>query len=112
MILIVNFDILAATLPRTTTKATDADLTRPDKPGTTASTTSLYDNVTASSNQQGQLQNSGIIYLRYLQNHLISSQKKTFYIFLLFNVSWIKKFMRWFILIDAQSCVCIKNNLQ
>lgn len=45
----------SSTLPRPTTKATDTDLIRSDKPATTASTTSLYDNVTSSSNQgQGQ----------------------------------------------------------
>ena len=51
----------SSTLPRPTTKATDTDLIRSDKPATTASTTSLYDNVTSSSNQgQGQ-QGQGII---------------------------------------------------
>jgi hypothetical protein len=43
----------SSTLPRPTTKATEADLIRSDKPVTTASTTSLYDNV-APGNQQGQ----------------------------------------------------------
>ena len=57
--LIVFFFIIiqtgSSTLPRPTTKATDTDLIRSDKPATTASTTSLYDNVTSSSNQgQGQ----------------------------------------------------------
>ena len=55
------FIIGSSTLPRAT-KVTDADLIRSDKPATTASTTSLYDNVTASSNQQGQQQNSGKIF--------------------------------------------------
>lgn len=45
----------SSTLPRPTTKATEADLIRSDKPVTTASTTSLYDNV-ASGNQSGNQQ--------------------------------------------------------
>jgi hypothetical protein len=44
----------SSTLPRPTTKATEADLIRSDKPATTASTTSLYDNV--ASGNQGQSQ--------------------------------------------------------
>lgn len=43
----------SSTLPRPTSKATEADLIRSDKPNTTASTTSLYDNV-APGNQQGE----------------------------------------------------------
>lgn len=50
----------SSTLPRTTTKATDTDLIRSEKPATTASTTSLYDNVTASNNQ-GQQTNTGML---------------------------------------------------
>ncbi|XP_070499240.1 protein still life, isoform SIF type 1 isoform X7 [Chironomus tepperi] len=44
----------SSTLPRPTTKATDAEMLRSDKPVTTASTTSLYDNVTSSNQGQGQ----------------------------------------------------------
>lgn len=44
----------SSTLPRPTTKTTDTDLMRSEKPVTTASTTSLYDNVTSSNQGQGQ----------------------------------------------------------
>lgn len=44
----------SSTLPRPTTKATEADLIRSDKPATTASTTSLYDNVASGNQGQGQ----------------------------------------------------------
>lgn len=47
----------SSTLPRPTTKASEADLIRSDKPATTASTTSLYDNVASGNqgqNQQGE----------------------------------------------------------
>lgn len=43
----------SSTLPRPP-KATDTDLLRSEKPVTTASTTSLYDNVTSSNQGQGQ----------------------------------------------------------
>lgn len=57
---VLNLILGSSTLPRTTTKATDTDLIRSEKPATTASTTSLYDNVTASTNQgQGQQSNTG-----------------------------------------------------
>jgi hypothetical protein len=51
----------SSTLPRPTTKATEADLIRSDKPATTASTTSLYDNV--ASGNQGQSQQGEILML-------------------------------------------------
>lgn len=47
----------SSTLPRPTSKSTEADLIRPDKPITAASTTSLYDNVASGNqgqNQQGE----------------------------------------------------------
>lgn len=47
----------SSTLPRPTTKVTEADLIRSDKPATAASTTSLYDNVAPGNqgqNQQGE----------------------------------------------------------
>lgn len=44
----------SSTLPRPTTKATEADLIRSDKPATNASTTSLYDNVSSGNQGQGQ----------------------------------------------------------
>lgn len=46
----------SSTLPRPTSKVTEADLIRSDKPATTASTSSLYDNVASGNqgqNQQG-----------------------------------------------------------
>lgn len=43
----------SSTLPRPP-KATDADLTRNEKPATNASSTSLYDNVTSSNQAQGE----------------------------------------------------------
>lgn len=50
----LKFNLGSSTLPRPTTKATDTELIRSDKPVTTASTTSLYDNVTSSNQGQGQ----------------------------------------------------------
>ena len=48
----------SSTLPRPTSKVTEADLIRSDKPATTASTISLYDNVASGNqgqNQQGEI---------------------------------------------------------
>jgi hypothetical protein len=66
----LNFDPTgSSTLPRPTSKVSEADLIRSDKPATTASTTSLYDNVAPGN--QGQSQ-QGKRHLKLITATLIS----------------------------------------